>query len=458
MREALLQIKEELGEDAVVISKEERTKVLGGKEYHVVAGVDENAAAAPKAPAFSPLQVSGPADPGVYGRPRQPVSAIVDQAPPEPQMPEPALPEPPAVRPYAPPRQVPFEDAQGMNDFAPPAEPIRRPAKAGAFPSTTKGLNEISEIKADVNELKDLVKTILENAAVAAMSAAADRQAPAPAQPSAAPSVAPVQSVTAAGDSGWDAFVKRLVDSEVKPDIAKRLVNNIRSGSQLTDIELEKKLERALSEQFPVAGPLKVKKGEPLVVAFVGPTGSGKTTTLAKLAAHCCFSKNRRISIITADTYRIAAIEQIRTFADIVNVGLQVIFSPDEIPDALAACGESEVIFVDTAGRSQRNTEHMEELRQLINVLRPDETHLVLSATTKDSDLVDMAQKYRGIRVNRLLFTKLDETTRLGSVFNAVSELGIPVSYFTAGQSVPDDIELAQAGKFVKRLMEGRAM
>ncbi|MCL2219380.1 MAG: flagellar biosynthesis protein FlhF [Chitinispirillia bacterium] len=446
LREAYELIKNELGDDAVVISQETLNKVLGGKEYRVVAGVDENASPA-KSPAFPPLKVSGPADSGIYGRPRQTVSSIVD--PPKPEMPDPAFPEP-VVRPYAPPRHDPFGgQQQERGDFAGQSQP--RHTKTGAFPSTVKGLNEISEIKADVNELKDLVKTILENAVSA--------PAPAPSAPPPAAHALPEQPRFAmAGDSGWDAFVKRLVDSEVKPDIAKRLVNNVRGNSQLTDIELEHKLEAALGEQFPVSGPLKVKKGEPLIVAFVGPTGSGKTTTLAKLAAHCCFNKSRKISLITSDTYRIAAISQLQTFADIVRVGLQVVFSPDEIPDALAACGDSEVIFVDTAGRSQRNTEHMDELKQLVNVLRPDETHLVLSATTKDSDLIDMANKYRGVRVNRLLFTKLDETTKLGSIFNAVSELAIPVSYFTAGQSVPDDIELAQAGKFVKRLMEGRAM
>jgi flagellar biosynthesis protein FlhF len=168
-------------------------------------------------------------------------------------------------------------------------------------------------------------------------------------------------------------------------------------------------------------------------------------------------NKSKKVSIITADTYRIAAIEQIRAFADIVNVGLQIVFSPDEVPGALAECEDSDVVFVDNAGRSQRDKEHMEELRILMDMLRPDETHLVLSATTKDSDLLDMVHRYRNIKVNRLLFTKLDETTRLGNIFNVVSDLGIPVSYFPAGQSVPDDIELAQAGKFVKRLMEGRA-
>ena len=423
MREALVQIKDELGEDAVILKTSKLQKMFGPEEIEVTAGIDENAPPQ-KAPAFAPLHVSGGVEP-----------AMPDAAP------EPAFPAPPNVRPYVPPRASSYGDAGLSRQSGPP--PTR------SFPSTKKGLDEISEIKADVNELKDLVKTIL-TAAVAPPPAGVPKGGGA--------DIAPPGNVTTATDSGWDAFVRRLTDSEVKPEIARKLVNSVRGGPQVTDAELEKKLEEALSAQFPVSGPLKLKKGAPFTVAFVGPTGSGKTTTLAKLAAHCCFHKSKKISIITADTYRIAAIEQIRTFADIVNVALQVVFSPDDIPAAIAACDGSDVVFVDTAGRSQRNREHMEELRILMDVLRPDETHLVLSATTKESDLLDMVNNYRNIRVNRLLFTKLDETARLGNIFNVVSELGIPVSYFTVGQSVPDDIELAQAGKFVKRLMEGRAL
>ncbi|MDR3011803.1 MAG: flagellar biosynthesis protein FlhF [Chitinispirillales bacterium] len=421
MHEALLQIKEELGEDAMILKTAKLQKgmfgLAGPDEIEVTAAVDEDAPVRKK-PEFPPLHMSAapaPADTGVYGAPRpQPQPAL--PAMPAPTVPEPMAPPPPSVRPYFPPKQ-----------------PSRPPTLANRDP------DEISELRADVQELKELVKTILAAAAGGALSI--DAQA------------------AFGADGGWDAFAKRLTDSEVKPGIAKKLVNSIRgSAGQVTDAELEEKLIDALSDLFPTAGPLKLKKHAPLTVAFVGPTGSGKTTTLAKLAAHCCFSKSKKVSIIAADTYRIAAIEQIRTFADIVKVDLQVVFSPDEVPDALAACRDSDVVFVDTAGRSQRNKEHMEELRLLMDVLRPDETHLVLSATTKDSDLLDMVHNYRNIKVNRLLFTKLDETARLGNIFNVVSELGIPVSYFTVGQSVPDDIELAQAGKFVKKLMEGRAL
>jgi flagellar biosynthesis protein FlhF len=450
MKEALLQIRAELGEDAMILKTAKLQKGIlglgGPDEIEVTAGIDDDAVSAAagagkRQPEFPPIlpRVPGdsgarPSDPGLYGRPRTSQSALAADPMPVSSEPPESLALPQNVRPYFPPRQPsqygrPPEPAQSA-----PRTPTRQ------FPAVKRTPDEIAELKADVHELKDLVKSVLTSASSPILSAPRDES-----------------GVTTAGDREWDAFVKRLTDAEVKPEIARKLVNSIRGGLQITDAELEEKLIDALSEQFPVSGPLKLKKDSPLIVAFVGPTGSGKTTTLAKLAAYCCMNKSKKVSIITADTYRIAAIEQIKTFADIVNVGLQIVFSPDEVPAALAECGDSDVIFVDNAGRSQRDKEHMEELRIMIDVLRPDETHLVLSATTKDSDLLDMVHRYRNIKVNRLLFTKLDETTRLGNIFNVVSDLGIPVSYFTVGQSVPDDIELAQAGKFVKRLMEGRA-
>jgi len=468
MKEALLQIKAELGEDAMILKTAKLSKGLfglsGQEEIEVTAGVDDESPGK-RPPEFAPLRLGDPAgakpgETGLYGRPRTQTTLAADPLPPLSPLPQDNASEqlaslPPNVRPYFPPRQpssyqrplepqFPDPSLQNARPMAAPTSmpmsaQTSTPAPTRRFPTVKRSPDEIAELKADVHELKDLVKSVLTSASSPILTHRDEA------------------GVTTAGDMEWDAFVKRLTDAEVKPEIARKLVNSIRGGLQITDAELEDKLFNALSEQFPVSGPLKLKKDAPLVVAFVGPTGSGKTTTLAKLAAYCCMNKSKKVSIITADTYRIAAIEQIRTFADIVNVGLQIVFSPDEVPDALAECEDSDVVFVDNAGRSQRDKEHMEELRLLMDMLRPDETHLVLSATTKDSDLLDMVHRYRNIKVNRLLFTKLDETTRLGNIFNVVSDLGIPVSYFTAGQSVPDDIEVAQAGKFVKRLMEGRA-
>lgn len=414
MREALLQIKEELGEDAIILKTRKIQKKMfglaGPDEIEVTAAIDDEAAV--KNTTFPPLHVN---DPGVYNRPRSQGSAT----PSRPAVPPPAVPE---VRPYFQPRNRSS------------IQPKKTPPE---LPPEKQKTDEILELKEDVRELKNLVKSILTAGTVS------------PAVKSEAP--------PAVTEEGWAALIKRLTDSEVKLDIAEKLIYSIRDSGAVTEAELETKLVSNLSGQFPVSGPLKLKKDGPVVVAFVGPTGSGKTTTLAKLAAHCCLNKSKKISIITADTYRIAAIEQIRMFADIVKVGLQVVFSPEEVPAALANCRDSDVVFVDTAGRSQRNSEHMEELKTLVNVLKADETHLVLSATTKDSDLQEMIRLYKTIKVNRLLFTKLDETTQLGSIFNVVSNVRLPVSYFTFGQSVPDDIELAQSARFVQRLIKGRS-
>jgi flagellar biosynthesis protein FlhF len=136
-----------------------------------------------------------------------------------------------------------------------------------------------------------------------------------------------------------------------------------------------------------------------------------------------------------------------------MTLRLHVVFSPDEVPEALAACKGDDIVFIDTAGRSPNNKDHMRDLKAFMDGIHPDEVHLVLSATTKDQDLSDAIALYRPLGANRVLFTKFDETGRLGNVFNAVVKAnGVPASYFTFGQSVPDDIELAQPGRFIRRL------
>ncbi len=416
MREALLQIKEELGEEAIILKTRKLPKkvfgIAGQEEIEVTAAVDEEAAAKRKS-VFPPLQMN---DLGVYDRrPR-------------------SYPRPPPEKPAALSSQKSsLENLATKRSFT-ATHSVSTPQRAAVSPTgATESKKEILELKENVRELKDLVKSLISNG------------------------TNPKSSVSVLS-AGWEAVITRLTDSEVRESLAKRLVSSIQGSGFVSDVDFEKKIAAALSTQFPVSGPLKLKKNGPLIVAFVGPTGSGKTTTLAKLAAHCCLNKGKRVSIITADTYRIAAIEQIRMFADIVKVGLQVVFSPEEICTALKGCQDDEVVFIDTAGRSQRNSEHMQELREMMSVLRPDETHLVLSATTKDSDLLENITLYRPLGVNRLIFTKLDETVRLGNIYNVVCESAVPISYFTFGQSVPDDIELAQPGKFVQRLMEGRTL
>ena len=405
MREALLKIKEELGEEAIILKTRKLPKkvfALGSQdEIEVTAAIDEEAVTRPEQ--FTPLKVNT----GVYARPRP--SNIID-------MEEPDAPE---IRPWK------------------PAALGSEKRKTQHLPLVTPSVNnnedtlQIKELKDNLRELKELVTNILDKKGSAG------------------------GSEEFAG--AWAAMYRKLCEIEVRPSVAGNLLRKVSSTDiMLSETQIEKKFLVSLQSSFPTAGPLKLKKNGPIVVAFVGPTGSGKTTTLAKLAAHCCLNRRKNVSIITADTYRIAAIEQIRMFADIVKVGLQVVFSPDEIPKALETCANDDIVLVDTAGRSQRNDEHMDDLKLLISTLNPDETHLVLSATTKDSDLSDMIARYKSIEVNRLLFTKLDETVRVGNIMNVVNECNIPVSYFTFGQSIPDDIELAQPARFIQRLWGGQ--
>ncbi len=394
MKEALLQIKQDLGEDAMILKTRKLPKklfTLGAQaDIEVTAALDE---AAPRQPAPPPITITNA---GAYNRPRP-------EMPARPQPVKPAIPEP--VRAAA--SRVAPGNAEKLKDA------------------------DLCALREDIREVKNFLKTFAAPGEKAAASEEFD------------------------GQRGI--LYRQLTAAEILPELAMDIARGIAIDLPTGSADLEKKVAAAIRERFPVAGPLPKKNGGPLVVAFVGPTGSGKTTTLAKLAAHYVLERKSAVSIITADTYRIAAIEQIRAFAEIVKIGIQVVFAPDEAAEALAACGDSDIVFIDTAGRSQRNAAHMEELDQLLQAFKPDQIHLVLSATTKNSDLFEIVERHRRLGADRLLFTKLDETVCLGNIFNTVCRSRISASYFTTGQSVPDDIELAQPGRLMLRLRQRSA-
>ena len=197
------------------------------------------------------------------------------------------------------------------------------------------------------------------------------------------------------------------------------------------------------------------------IIFFIGPTGVGKTTTIAKLASDFKLNKGKSVAMVTADTYRIAAVEQLNTYAGILDVPVSVAYSPSEICGCLNEFSGYDVIFVDTAGRSHKNEEQKDELIELIiNVKNGGydadiETFLVLSVTTKYKDLINIADTYKEIDDYRLLFTKLDETVTLGNIINLKCYTGAPLSYTTSGQNVPDDIETIDVQKLAKNLLGG---
>jgi flagellar biosynthesis protein FlhF len=196
----------------------------------------------------------------------------------------------------------------------------------------------------------------------------------------------------------------------------------------------------------------KVRTGR-RVIALIGPTGVGKTTTLAKLAAHYVLQERRSVALVAADTYRVAAVDQLRTYAEILGVPIEVVYAAEEIPGALTRTAGAEIVLVDTAGRSHRNAAHMDELRRYLGALQADEVHLVLSLTSSERDARAMVEGYWPYGFDSFLFTKWDESASPGLIYQLVQRYRRPFSFVTTGQSVPEDIVAANPARVAEAIL-----
>lgn len=271
------------------------------------------------------------------------------------------------------------------------------------------------------------------------------------------------QNGTAPGDinsSILQVFRNNLLKNEVDPDIVNKIISTAGhqlGGKQNPDLILSHTtsvLYNIISGILGKPQPITLRNdGKPTVVIFLGPTGVGKTTTLAKIAANFALTQKKNVAFLTADTYRIAAVEQLKTYAEILGIPIGVVYSPNEICDALGNFADKDIILIDTAGRSHKNKHQFDELKTLVGMCKADEVFLVISATTSIGSCRDIIDKYGFLDDYKLIFTKLDEAAAVGSILNVRHMTNKNLSYFATGQNVPDDIEVANLDRITKSLL-----
>ena len=255
-----------------------------------------------------------------------------------------------------------------------------------------------------------------------------------------------------------EAVYEQLMDNEVSEKIVNELTQGVLSmqgedDEDLTDVisVIYKRIIKLLSDVKTIDEKASGR------IFFVGPTGVGKTTTIAKVASYYTLNLGKKVALITSDTYRIAAVEQLRTYANILGIPIKVVYSPDELAAAVEQFEDKDLILIDTAGRSHKNSEHQHELKELIEAVPSREIYLVLSVATKYRDLHQITKVYDEIGDYKLLFTKLDETSAYGNILNMKVETGATLSYVTFGQNVPDDISDLNPHEIARAVMGGNA-
>ena len=252
----------------------------------------------------------------------------------------------------------------------------------------------------------------------------------------------------------------QLISNEVDEKFANQIITEI-EGNLKKDASMDNILASIYQKIILKLGQpktIEIIGKTPKFVFFIGPTGVGKTTTIAKIASKFKVNEKAKVAFLTADTYRIAAVEQLRTYANILGIPLKVIYTEDEMKLAKDEFSDFDLVFVDTAGRSHRNKDQRDDIELLINTIPEDEReiYLVLSATTKYRDLVNITEAYSEIINYNLIFTKLDETSSIGNLFNIRMLTEAPLSYATFGQNVPDDISRVDAQNIAKQLLRGQ--
>lgn len=348
--------------------------------------------------------------------------------------------------------------ASAVRQVVPPVEPISEAAQAVDSILNAHGAKqEKSEPeKTSGPSNKDIIEERLENLQQFLEKKLTDDTA-------AKEPVKEMETVTSEDEESVRIFrmlYQTLLENEVDETYINQLLEDVmkvaRKGSSM-DFILSHVYQKMVLK-FGNPHVINVKGKKPQIAFFIGPTGVGKTTTIAKIASKFKVEQGKKVAFLTADTYRISATEQLRTYANILDAPLTVIYAPEELPEAVGKLSDYDLIFVDTAGFSHKNEVQREDTKKLLQMSDleyPAIVYLVLSATTKYRDLKEICDMYRSISEYSLIFTKLDETSAYGNLLNIKLYADADISYMTNGQNVPDDIAVFQSQEIVKKLLGG---
>ena len=421
MPEALRMVKSELGPDAMILStKKETTGGLFGffskQVYRVTAAID---------PARKPTPAPAP----VYREP--------------------------------PPRELTAREEMESSMLAPLARELkelrekvesltRREEELRAEAKPVEEIEAVDQVASGINlkniprsDLEEIKKLLLATLAKSKEGGTKDVQWP---------NIAEVSYQE--GQSGDELLpedsplARELARSGVSTDLIRKIVDTLntlplRNGNQTVNSRLGETLGRLIK----FAGTLKLKRNSPRIIALVGPTGVGKTTTTAKLAAMYALNRGNKVALITMDIFRVGAVEQLKTYSRIMGIPLEVASTPKELEKAVEKHAACDLIFIDTAGRSHKDKEKLDEMKNFLDNKIPMEVYLCLSATTKDRELEEILNRFRMFQASKVVFTKIDECESFGNMVNLLMKDNLQIAYFTTGQRVPEDIEIATPAK-----------
>ena len=255
--------------------------------------------------------------------------------------------------------------------------------------------------------------------------------------------------------------LKSIADALLQRDIDKKVVNIIvdqlsKYSAFLTEENVDQYVTSVISSMITTSKFEVNKNKKPKVISLIGPTGVGKTTCIAKLAVISKILHKLDVGLISIDTYRLGALDQLRIFSEVSNIDLLIAYEPNEMPKLLSKFKKKDLVFIDTVGRSQKNTSLLKGIKDFLDAVKTDETYLVLNSTAATKNLIDVASKFKGLDFNGIIFTKLDEAVTYGNILNVVNAFGVPIKYLTNGQVIPDDIIAAEPDFIANMIYTGR--